>query len=503
MKYQAMGWSVLCCCPPDHAGVGKGHSQTCENPGKRPWGYWTEFMDRPMTVAELLDLWKRMPGANVGIALGPVSGLIRIDIEGPLAEALLLEKSKGILPPTLEFKSGRSDGTGRGLLYLIPAGAVLKTTPINLREPKQELRFQAKGAMTVLPPSRHPDGNLYIWRPGYGPDEIEAALAPAWLVQELAIGANGRNGHFSGKSLENWKQILDGAEEGFRNTGAASVAGRLLGMMADIESDTDLKAAWQFLCMWNDHNTPPLGDDELATTFGSIHKAERTKRRDRDPLLADRNVSSQIAECTHPPSGASNGQVRPPWHLVILESDPVEYLLRSPFWSESPLLKDGYLRLAKIDILSWGKISAQALWQSRVEVPVKLEEWRGPGGHLEKLLDAAEVRPVICEDKRPIFILGFLYRFLLEATNPRRGANEKPILPTSGHPTRWENESVVFQLAFLKKRVKDSGEDFRQKEMTTILGEYGITAKSTGQNRWWVASKEAIETIGRASGELP
>src|SRR5262249_49534611 len=55
------------------------------------------------------------------------------------------------------------------------------TTPIAFQD--GELRFQAKGAQTVLPPSRHKDGGLYEWLPGRSPDDIPLAPAPRWAVE--------------------------------------------------------------------------------------------------------------------------------------------------------------------------------------------------------------------------------------------------------------------------------------------------------------------------------
>ena len=66
----------------------------------------------------------------LGIALGPVSGAVRIDAEGEGANRQLLELSGGDLPPTPEFRSGRIDGTGRGILY----GPDLKNLDLNLNK---------------------------------------------------------------------------------------------------------------------------------------------------------------------------------------------------------------------------------------------------------------------------------------------------------------------------------------------------------------------------------
>lgn len=206
-RYLDLGWSALALCPPDHAGMGDWHK--CDSPGKRPWHRWKEpskangeknLQEVPLSHEELDDLFRQQPLSNVGIALGLVSGLVRVDIDGPGGEKLLQEMSDGEVPATLEFTGGRPNAS-RGLLYRIPDGVKLRTTS-ETPEKGEELRFQAKGALTVLPPSRHPSGAVYAWKPGHGPDDIEPAPMPAWLVAQMMAHAAAPppNGHHSAPS---------------------------------------------------------------------------------------------------------------------------------------------------------------------------------------------------------------------------------------------------------------------------------------------------------------
>jgi putative DNA primase/helicase len=180
-EYLRYGWSVLALCTPDHACMGKTHSRRCEHPGKAPWGEWKEFQDRLPTECEIREKWQANCQLNVGMCLGPVSGLVGIDVDGPGGADELAKRSAGDLPKTLEFVTGSG---GRRLLYKIPRGAVLKTTAQKKGE-KEELRLQARGSQTVMPPSRHHSGGVYAWKPGHSPKDIEAAMAPDWLVREL------------------------------------------------------------------------------------------------------------------------------------------------------------------------------------------------------------------------------------------------------------------------------------------------------------------------------
>lgn len=185
LAYLDLGFCPLPLCPPDHAGCDKRHVDKCGSPGKSPWIKWKEFQERLPTADEVRGWFSQRPNSNVGLALGSISGLVRVDVDGVQGDELLRIKSGGDLPETLEFTSG---GSGRGLLFRIPEGAAVKTTTAKGDGEHQELRFQAKGAQTVLPPSIHPDGRVYRWKAGQSPWEIEAALAPAWLLAELAPG---------------------------------------------------------------------------------------------------------------------------------------------------------------------------------------------------------------------------------------------------------------------------------------------------------------------------
>jgi hypothetical protein len=177
---------------------------------------------------------------------------------GPGGEATLQQFSGGKLPPTLEFTSGR-DNSGRGLLYGIPPGVQLKTTPMRLGK-KEELRFQAKGAQTVLPPSRHETGSLYAWVPGRGPGEIEAALAPKWLLEQLRPGGPKSAGR-KAPALADGEPISDGA----RDDTLASLAGsmRRRGMSKE-GIEAGLLAENEQRC------DPPLPDEQVRKIAESI-----------------------------------------------------------------------------------------------------------------------------------------------------------------------------------------------------------------------------------------
>ncbi len=520
LEYLAMGWSVLALCPPDHVGVGRvasHHVKDCPSAGKRPWHSWKEYQDRLPTPDEVRGWWSRLPNSNVGLALGPVSGLVRVDVDGPGGEAALREKARGDLPRTLEFRSGRADGTGRGFLYKIPAGIVLRTT-YDSHATKNELRFQAKGAQTVLPPSRHKDGGCYEWVDGNSPQYVEAALTPDWVLAELTAdrSKSERNGSAS------WEDILEGVEEGGRNDSAASFVGGLLLDFKNLSDPMTVRRAWAATVGWNTLNRPPLEESELKVVFRSILKREQARRFDEDQGRLDRFITQQVSASVNGEEHKveTNGGVNevrkpingetvepPPWHLVIVESDPPEFRLRSPFWSASPRLQpfNGYLRLTSTQLRHWGgekSVTTAAFDQAEEVTPKKLTDWDKPGGILARLMKAAERIERSPEAKRRLLVLGWIYRYLSKARDVKIGTDGKPKYSSMGFPTRKNHGTVIFKLEHLKKAVRDAKEDFGAHELTSIIEDEGFCQDRPDGTRWWKASKAIIEKIGHETLEI-
>jgi hypothetical protein len=260
LRYCRLGWSVLPICPPDHLGVGDVHREHCEHPGKAPCGEWKERQDRPLSEGEIKDRWACNCCFNVGIALGPVSGLIGIDVDGTGADVLLEEISGGDLPPTLEFTT---PGGGRRLLYRIPSGVTLRTTYAK-PGPKQEVRFMAKGSQTVMPPSLHASGGCYRWKPGHGPDDREAAVAPPWLVERLrADGVRPLPQPGLSRAPGGVEKIYEGSRDGTLTSIAGSMRRRGMGEEA---------IAAGLLVDNEDRCVPPLSEAQVWKIARSVAK---------------------------------------------------------------------------------------------------------------------------------------------------------------------------------------------------------------------------------------
>jgi hypothetical protein len=100
LQYLAHGFAVTCCCDPDHVGVGSKHGKQCTSPGKAPMHPWKPLQTHVPTSAEVAQRWRDFPYGNVGVVLGQVSGLVRVDVDGTEGDALLAAWSAGQLPRT-------------------------------------------------------------------------------------------------------------------------------------------------------------------------------------------------------------------------------------------------------------------------------------------------------------------------------------------------------------------------------------------------------------------
>lgn len=135
---------------------------------KRPVG--AAWQTRATSGLTYVNRWLDA-GDNVGLLLGPESGVIDVEFDewpgvDTLGELGLLD----VRTPT--WKSAR----GEHRLYRwepwMPDAAFLKAGPI-------EIRLGGRAAQSVLPPSRHPSGVVYEWITS--PVGVEIATVPEQL----------------------------------------------------------------------------------------------------------------------------------------------------------------------------------------------------------------------------------------------------------------------------------------------------------------------------------
>jgi hypothetical protein len=231
---------------------------------------WQDYQHRRASAEQVHAWFTRRPDADVGIVTGAVSGLVVLDVDpshGGTRSLAVLERQHGPLPLTVEAVSG---GGGRHLYFAHPGGLVRNRAGL---APGIDLR--GDGGMIVAPPSAHPSGAHYAWHTGQGPDEIDLAPLPRWLLGAAPPGTP-RAEH----PLEHWRRLLaETLPQGKRNSTLASMSGRLLWYGVDPGLVTELLLCWNLA-----RCHPPLPDDEVVRTVQSISRLyEREEQREREP----------------------------------------------------------------------------------------------------------------------------------------------------------------------------------------------------------------------------
>jgi Bifunctional DNA primase/polymerase, N-terminal len=165
LAYAARGWPVFPCKPQ----------------GKDPLTA-HGLKDASTDPATIRTWWHKYPRANVAIV--PPPGLVVIDIDAKAGGLeWLAGEGAALCPPTLTSETG---GGGLHLLYSVPPDAPIRQSASAIA-PGVDVRAAGKGYI-VAPPSLHPSGTLYHWRPGAGPDDGAPAAAP-WPLLVLLTGA--------------------------------------------------------------------------------------------------------------------------------------------------------------------------------------------------------------------------------------------------------------------------------------------------------------------------
>jgi hypothetical protein len=157
---------------------------------------------------------------------GQPTGLLVLDIDpdhGGNETLAALEAEHGPLPPTVEQTTGSG---GRHLLFKFP-GPEYRNTAGRVG-PGVDSR--GDGGYIIVAPSNHKSGNIYRWRDGHKPGQIEIAEAPSWLLVLLkkepgaaaaagagARAANGGAQAYAETALASEVKAMATAPEGTRN----------------------------------------------------------------------------------------------------------------------------------------------------------------------------------------------------------------------------------------------------------------------------------------------
>ena len=129
---------------------------------------------------------------GLGVATGPQpngQNLIVLDIDehgiSGTATLELLEQKHGPLPDTLEVLTGNN---GRHIYLLAPPHLTIRNDAGIRLGPGIDIR--GDGGQVLAPPTVHPNGNSYRWKPEHSPEEAVPAAAPLWLIKLITEPEN-------------------------------------------------------------------------------------------------------------------------------------------------------------------------------------------------------------------------------------------------------------------------------------------------------------------------
>jgi len=250
----ARSWRVV----PLHSPDGRRcdcHRDGCPSPAKHPRiNDWVR--NASSAHADVERWWQQWPHANVGVATGPESGVVVLDIDprhGGDQELSRLCDEHELLPPGPACETG---GGGQHYYFRHPGGKVRSRTIA------PGIDVKGDGGQVVAPPSVHQSGMPYEWYDEAGPD-LPLPVIPPWLLMMMA----GDDDHPFGDGPETRVLPADVAP-GERNNTLAKWAGVLR------HRGASERVIFKSLSAINDEWSQPLEQGEVAQIAASIAKHE-------------------------------------------------------------------------------------------------------------------------------------------------------------------------------------------------------------------------------------
>jgi len=175
LSYARMGFRVFPAHTIRNGACTCGAGKDC-SPGKHPIGSLVPrgLLDASADTEVIARWWAQSPDANIGLATGKGSGLVVLDVDGPIGETSLakMESEHGSLPPSWQVKTGK----GRHLYFRYPNNV---TKVKSVARKKLGLDVRADGGYVIAPPSIHESGRRYAFELG---SADEPAECPRWVV---------------------------------------------------------------------------------------------------------------------------------------------------------------------------------------------------------------------------------------------------------------------------------------------------------------------------------
>jgi Bifunctional DNA primase/polymerase, N-terminal/AAA domain len=172
LDYAARGWLVIPLHTPTARGCSCGRAD-CTSVGKHPRTR-NGSKDGSRDPDTIREWWRRWPDANVGIATGPASGLLVLDVDGAQGEQSLIDLAQRgfIVPDSYIVRTGSG---GQHIYFAWPEGADIRNSA---RKIAPGLDIRGVGGLVVAEPSLGKSGRRYE----VNESAILPAPCPEWLL---------------------------------------------------------------------------------------------------------------------------------------------------------------------------------------------------------------------------------------------------------------------------------------------------------------------------------
>jgi hypothetical protein len=307
----------------------------CNNPGKHPasgYGWQLKATNDEETIASWFEGEPDVV-ANVGVLLGPASGVIDVECDSEQA-------TKSLRTWGLEACDTPTFRSGRGLHKLfswetgMPDSTVVKVDGIEVR-----LGGEGKALQSVIPPSWHAAGFAREWLPGKSPGDCE--LQPLPEAFKKAVMAADRSSGGSGRAKQARAATAEGkvfhSGEG-RHDYLHGEAVAIARQTKNLGSQSEVDRIGNLVLALNDRFCdPPYSEDEVLRTVDDAIEWVKTTRNAGVPDLDPRHPDAARILAAQQTPWERMGLVKDPvntseyepgrWLLTVRHSDPKEYVI--------------------------------------------------------------------------------------------------------------------------------------------------------------------------------
>lgn len=498
--YLFRGWKLVrlhgvtkdgrCTCgKSSHSTTGNSRAQCGKHPIDDDW---------PNHVAiteDDLDEWmERAEPFNIGVQLGPKSGIIDVEWDNEEGQAFAEEIGlTEIQTPT--YISGRSE---HRLFLWDDALSVVGKATIHVRSLEIRMGGLEVSAQSVLPPSWHWSGVQYRWKPGFSLDDVEIQPLPDTLLialvndnTEVAVGEKARQQQ---RRIQLREWLHNGVGEGDRHDFLKGMAVKEVMAAAHYQSSVhqaDIVERVHCLnvvkCKDKNGNHAPKDREEIESLVAWAVEKRRKREEScaalpleleeiEEYIKAEEVESESVDESGGVKGWALQGLKFKPipdwepgewmpgsWFVQMVHSDPPEIVLCVPQWSKSAC--KGRITMTLADFLEPRAVAKRVFEATRsVILDGDEAEWyRLWKGQSEKRLKEGKKRPKIVglaekliaqkQKKDDIFVgassmrfavlAGWLLEAFKKATAPRD--EEKPEPNESGRPCWVKQDELWFK----------------------------------------------------------